>query len=40
MSQIFTLHDKEICEICKEPMVELQVGRYKCICCGAKSDNY
>jgi len=39
MSQIFTTHSKERCEICKESMIELQVGRYKCVCCGAKSDS-
>ena len=40
LSQIFTTHDIKKCEICKEDMIMLQVGRYKCRACGAKDDNY
>lgn len=40
LSQIFTTHKPEKCENCKENMVMLQVGRYKCVSCGAKDDNY
>lgn len=38
MSQIFTVHDKELCINCKEPLVELQVGRYTCPSCGTTDD--
>lgn len=40
MSQIFTTHDSQKCEICNDNMVMLQVGRYKCMSCGSKDDNY
>ena len=40
LSQIFTIHDDVKCEICNENMKMLQVGRYKCLSCGSKSDNY
>ena len=38
MSQIFTIHDKEKCIICKETMKEIFVGRLTCPCCGANED--
>jgi len=38
MSQIFTIHEPRICEICKEPMEEMQVGRFSCLCCGSAED--
>jgi len=38
MSQIFTIHDKEKCINCKEPLIEMQVGRFTCPCCGANED--
>jgi len=40
LSQIFTTHDNKKCEICNEDMRELQAGRFKCLSCGAKEDNY
>jgi len=40
MSEVFTIHDNKVCEICNENMIELQVGRYKCLTCGAKEDGY
>lgn len=40
MSQIFTVVEDKICEICNSVMISLQVGRYKCLTCGAKEDNY
>tara|TARA_R110002020_G_scaffold42971_4_gene125340 strand:- start:6791 stop:6979 length:189 start_codon:yes stop_codon:yes gene_type:complete len=38
MSEIITLHDAKVCDFCKDNMIELQVGRYKCLSCGAKED--
>jgi hypothetical protein len=38
MSQVFTVHEPKICEICKETMQELQVSRYTCVCCGLTED--
>ena len=38
MSQIFTIHDVKSCEICKEPMKELQASRYTCLACGLTED--
>jgi len=40
MSQIITIPEAIICDFCKSEMVKIQVGRYKCLCCGAKEDNY
>jgi len=40
MSEIITLHDEKICEICNDVMIQIQVARYKCLSCGAKEDNY
>ena len=40
MSQVFTIHSKEKCIICNETLLELQVGRFKCVHCGAGSDVY
>ena len=40
MSQIITIPEAVICDFCKAEMIKIQVGRYKCLCCGAKEDNY
>jgi len=40
MSQIFTDHYAKKCDICNEDMITLQAGRFKCVCCGFKDDNY
>ena len=38
MSQIFTVHDQEMCINCKETLIELQPGRYTCRSCGTTDD--
>ncbi len=40
MSQIFTAHEQKECEFCKNSMIELKAGIYKCLSCGAKEDMY
>jgi hypothetical protein len=38
MSQVFTIHDAKLCENCNEPMKEMQVNSYICLCCGLTED--
>jgi len=40
MSQVFTSHEKKICENCDTEMQEIQVGIFKCFACGVDDDNY
>jgi hypothetical protein len=38
MSQVFTIHDTKLCEICNEPMKEMQASIFTCVCCGLTED--
>ena len=40
MSQIFSLHSKEICEFCNEDMTEIGVNKYICLNCNNTEDNF
>jgi len=40
MSQIFTLHSKEICEFCNEEMVEIGLDKWVCPVCRNQEDNF
>ena len=40
MSEIFTIHDAEICEICHVFKTELEPNHYICLNCGNIEDNF
>ena len=40
MSQIFTLHNKELCELCNEEKIEVGVNSYICPNCRNQEDNF
>jgi len=40
MSEIFTIHDAEICEICHVFKTELEPNHYICLNCGNQEDNF
>ena len=40
MSQIFTIRDPEICEICHVFKTELEPNHYICLNCGNIEDNF
>ena len=40
MSQIFSLHEKEICEFCNEEKIAIGVNQYICLSCNNSEDNF
>ena len=40
MSQIFSIHEKELCEFCNEEKIEIGVNCYICTSCSSREDNF
>ena len=40
MSQIFSIHDKELCEFCNEEKVEIGLNTFVCTNCMNIEDNF
>ena len=40
MSQIFSIHEKEICEFCNEEKIEIGVNQWICPSCRNIEDNF